>query len=115
MKNLMILMYLLFCLSGLILMKWGNTTSRWILFTIPTININITFISLIGYSCYVASFILYSIIISKNDISILVPFIGGIVNVMTVIAGIIIFGERITLNLLIGTLFIIVGSFIILK
>lgn len=63
----------------------------------------------LGLICYALSFILYTIILQKKDLSYIYPLSAGIINVVTVIAGVLILKEKINLMGIIGVVAIVIG------
>lgn len=74
-------------------------------------HLKFTLPSIIGYCCYIISFLLYTVVISKFDLSYIYPILGGITNIMIILIAILYFHERVTIFSLIGGAFIIVGVF----
>lgn len=81
--------------------------------TIPLINIKISIFSIIGYISYICSFLLYTIIIGKFEISKIVPIVGGIVNIIIAIVGALIFKEQINISTILGIILISVGVILV--
>ncbi len=109
MKYLLCMIYLLFSISGLTFMKMGSNQETKILFEIWGLKFTIQ--SMVGYSCYIISFILYTIVISKFDLSYIHPIIGGITNISVLVIAVLLFHERFTIFSLIGSVFIVAGVF----
>lgn len=107
MKYLLCGIYLIFSVTGLTFMKIGSSEKIEVIFSIMGLKFSIQ--SLIGYACYAVSFLLYTIIISKFDLSFIVPLLGGILNIVVLIIGVYLFKERATLLSILGTLLIIIG------
>lgn len=107
MKYLLCGIYLIFSVTGLTFMKIGSSEKIEVIFSIMGLKFSIQ--SLIGYASYAVSFLLYTIIISKFDLSFIVPLLGGILNVVVLIIGVYLFKERATLLSILGTLLIIIG------
>ena len=72
-------------------------------------SMNISLISLLGLFCYLISFILWMLIISRSDVSYIVPLGVACTNIAILIASNLILKETITTNALIGAVVIIVG------
>ena len=58
---------------------------------------------------YLISFILWTSIVAENDLSFIVPFSSAIVNVLSVILGVLIFHEHLNAYKLIGIAMAIIG------
>lgn len=105
--------YLCFSVSGLTFMKLGSLEGARELLTIPIINMKISGFSLVGYACYILSFLLYTYIVTKFDLGIIVPLLAGIVNVLVMIIAVLVFKEKFNIYSCIGVCMIIVGIFLI--
>lgn len=109
MKYILCLFYILFSVSGLIFMKSGSSNTDLVGVQIPIVNMMINKVSLFGYFCYGISFILYSFVISKFDLGVVIPILGGIINIIILLAAVFIFHESLTKYSLIGASVIILG------
>ncbi len=113
MKLWAIILYLLSGILGIVLLKFGGSQINLKpSFIIPIIDVRINYITLIGFICYAISFLIFVSIISKSEISIMIPAISGILNVLVVISGIFIFKEHATVYTLIGAFLVISGVFL---
>lgn len=108
MNYFLCIIYLLFSVSGLILMKLGSNQDLNY-FTIPFIQFRITWISAIGYFCYIISFLLYTTIISKFELSVIVPVLGGLVNIIVLLAAFFIFKESLSSTKIVGVILVCIG------
>lgn len=107
-KIFLVLIYVILTILGLILMKLGQNTG--------TISVNqgevlfsINYISLLGLISYILSFLLYTRIIVNFNLSFIVPVTAGIVQLLTLGLGIILFNETISKLSIIGVTLVIVG------
>lgn len=111
MKFVLVIVYLILTTSGLIFMKAGGNTG-----TFGMINRDITFaidwISLIGFACYLISFLLYTKIVVMFDLSYIVPICTGITQILILIAAKFVFKEEISLTGIIGAALVIAGVII---
>ena len=107
-KVICIALYIFLYLSGLILMKLGVNTGEFVL-NQGTITFSINVISLLGLVCYILSFLVFTSIVVKFDLSYIVPLTSGVVQVLTLISGFIIFKENISIKGIIGAILIITG------
>jgi len=110
MKYLLCGIYLILSVAGLTFMKLGAMDSENILFSV--FNISFTWKSILGYLFYAISFLIYSVVITKFDLSYIIPIVGGIANVMVLLVGVGVLNEVISGKSLLGTGFIIVGIFL---
>jgi drug/metabolite transporter (DMT)-like permease len=101
--------YVIFSVSGLILFKLGANSSQIGIIAKGILNLQISFTSLIGICCYLGSFIIYLLLISRNTITFFIPVITGIVYILILTASVLILKEKITLISLAGSLLILIG------
>ena len=101
--------YIVFAIAGSSLLKAGSSDKISSLFTVPLINLRVSAIMLIGFACYGVSFILYTILLSKNDLSFITPVITGCVYVLLMITAFVFFHEPITATKIIGSLLVLAG------
>lgn len=114
MKYLMIIMYLIFTVSGLILMKKGGNAGK-ISIGGGEFGFSISWISLLGFICYIISFLLYTrIIMMFESLSFISPICNGISQVMIVLASWLILKEKIT-GLNIGGAALIIAGVVIMN
>lgn len=100
--------YIICTIGGLILMKYSK---EGIVFSLQNgsfdLHINVTmFFALILYGI---SFLLWTGIVTKNDLSFILPFSTAIVNVLSVTAGILLFSESFSVTKALGIALAIVG------
>lgn len=114
MKIWAIILYLLSGVLGIILLKIGGSqASLKPSFTLPIIDIKLNWITIIGFLCYAVSFLVFVGIINKSTISIMIPAISGILNILVVLSGIFVFKEQASLYTVLGAFLIISGVFLI--
>ena len=111
MKIILIVCYLILTISGLILMKKGGNPGS-IAFENGNMNFGISLISLVGFVCYLGSFLLFTRLVVMFDLSYIMPICTGIVQVLTLIASNKIFKEEISIYGIIGASLVIVGIII---
>lgn len=104
-----ILVYLLLSVGGLVLVKLGSDTVN-IAIESGVFNFSMGIKAILGFICYVGSFVIYTFyIIRKFDLSYIFPIITGITQVLVILAGVFIFREHISLFGYIGIALIIIG------
>lgn len=109
MQIISIILYLIFTVGGLVLVKMGSDSIN-LAITNGIFNFSIGIKAIIGFILYVLSFLIYTFyIIKKFDLSYIYPIIAGITQVLVVIAGILIFKEHLSIPGIIGIVLIIVG------
>ena len=89
-------------------MKYGQNTGS-VLIESGSIIFSINYISLLGLISYILSFFLYTKIIVSFDLSFIVPVTAGIVQVLTLLFGIFLFKETISVLSIIGVVLVIAG------
>ena len=108
MRIIMIILYVILTVSGLILMKKGGNAGQ-----ITTgggeFGFTISWISAIGFLCYIISFLLWQKLLVTFDLSYIVPIATGIVQVIVLLMGIFVFKEQINAMGIIGSIMIIIG------
>ncbi len=114
MKYLMIVMYVIFTVAGLILMKKGGNAGK-ISLGGGELGFSISWISLLGFICYIISFLLYTrIIMMFENLSFISPICNGIAQVMIVVASWLILKEQIT-GLNVGGALLIIAGIVIMN
>lgn len=109
MKIVCIILYLLFSVGGLILMKLGANNIN-IAIKNGTFNFSMGINAILGFVSYIFSFLIYSFYIIKNfDLSYIFPILTGITQVLIIIFGILLFKEHISLFGFAGIFLIILG------
>lgn len=108
MKYLMILIYLTFSVSGLVLMKKGGNPGK-ISINKKNFSLSFSMISLLGFVCYLCSFLIFTKIVVMFDLSYIMPIVTGIVQVATLIVANKFFNEKISKKSLFGACLVIVG------
>ena len=112
MRLLMIIIYIIFTVSGLILMKKGGNAGK---LTIGSgeLGFSISWVSALGFICYIISFLLFTrIIMMFENVSYISPICNGIAQACIVIASIIFLKEQYSINTIGGALLIIAGVII---
>lgn len=107
-KYLLVFLFIVLTLAGLILMKLGGNVGT-ISFNESNIFLTFNIISLIGFVSYILSFLVYTNIVVKFDLSYISPVTSGITQVFTLLAGILLFNEIVSIKSIIGIVLIIVG------
>ncbi len=106
-------LYILLAVTGMLLIKYGASDSAHTFFKISGLNISVSNELLLGIFCYGISFLLFVFVISKSKISIMIPVLSGLINVVVVIASIVIFKEQVIKQQMAGVFLIIVGVLLI--
>lgn len=102
-------LYVIFAVLGSTLLKLGGLEKYKILFSVPFVNINISFVTFIGFICYGISFLLYTVLLNKYDLSFISPLTVALVYIFLMITAFVVFKEPITLMKLGGSGLILTG------
>jgi len=114
-KKMIVVLFILYVLlasSVLILFKLGSINPN-INLDILGFHISFSIKSLIGMFCYVCSFILWLIIVSRMNLTVAMPLSVAIVNTLVVVGSCIFLKERISLTQGIGIFIILSGVMIL--
>lgn len=110
---LMFILYFFFACAGMVLVKMGGKLANGTMFTLPILNLNISPLSLLGFTFYVFSFFLFATLLTRYELSFINPVMIGVVSILIFILAAIFFGETITLAKILGLAFILLGVWII--
>lgn len=105
---IMFIVYVLLASSGLILFKQGSLNPN---LSVSLFNHNISFSlnMILGLLCYVISFILWMLIVSKMNLTIAMPLSVAIVNTLVIVESCLFLKEKLTLMQAIGIFIVIIG------
>lgn len=101
--------YIILTISGVVLFKLGTQKDFLVSISTGVFNLKISLISIIGLVCYLCSFSMYMFLISKFDLTYIVPVTTGIVQVATFILATMIFKESVTVSKVVATGLILMG------
>ena len=107
MKYILILVYIFCTTSGITFMKLGGDSLH--LGIKGGLSFGVSWTTFLGLLFYLVSFLLWQRIVVKYDLSIIVPIVNGIVQVITLIIGHFIFKETLSVTSYIGTFLVIIG------
>lgn len=105
--------YFLSSCSGLVLIKYGSMIKDGIMLHIPIINLSLSIFSIMGYACYIASFLLYIVLIGRHELTFLNPFSVGVTSILIFVSAAIFFGEAITVAKVAGLALVLAGVVVI--
>lgn len=111
MKIVLVLLYLLFSIFGLILMKKGGNAGS-LSYNNNTVGLSINVISFVGLLFYIISFLLYTKVVTSFDLSYIIPIITGVSQILILLASWSILKETISKQGIIGAIIIIIGIII---
>ena len=103
--------YLALALMGMTLIKMGANDEENRLFQIA--GITITQKLILGELCYGLSFLMYTVVISKMQISLALPIVAAVNSVAIVIIGLTIFHEQLRVGQLVGIGIVLIGVLVI--
>lgn len=110
MKYLLTIIYIVFTTCGITFFKLGGDSLK--LSFNSGINFKIGWITTLGFGFYLVSFLLWQKLLVKYDLSVMVPIVTGISQIIIILVGYIIFKEKVNIQSLIGALVIIAGIII---
>ena len=107
MKYLLTLIYLVCTTGGLAFMKAGGDSLKL------SFNDGFTFkiglLTFIGFALYLVSFLLWQRMLIKYDLSVMVPIVTGMVQVIVLLMGLFLFHEWVSIVSLVGAVIVITG------
>jgi drug/metabolite transporter (DMT)-like permease len=114
MSNIILIIYALTSSLGLVLLKLGSKTGAPISFVDHKLQFNLGFYAISGVILYGLSFLIYTYLISKNDLGYIIPVSTALVYIFIFAASFIIFKETFTAIKIAG-IFFILGGLILLN
>ena len=109
---ILFIIYVALSASGLFLMKIGSEGAS-VAVVKHILKIDVNLVLLLGMLCYIASFLLFIFIISKNDISYIYPISAGVLNIITFFLGVAVLKEKADVPSVIGIVLITAGVVLI--
>lgn len=106
---ILIVVYIILTIAGVVLFKLGTQKDFLVSIATGVFTLKISLMSIIGLVCYLCSFLMYMFLISKFDLTYIVPVTTGIVQVATFVLAIMIFKESITVSKVVATGLILIG------
>ncbi len=101
-----VVIYILLTTSGLMLVKSGTLNIGVVS---GKLNVDISFITMLGMLFYCCSFLLYMVILQKFDLSFIIPVTTGVIYVVTFLAGVFFFKESVSMKEVIAASLIFCG------
>jgi multidrug transporter EmrE-like cation transporter len=105
--------FFLFTCVGMVFIKLGAQAGHPALITLPFLGLRLSLISIIGFLAYGLSFVLYSTLLTRFELSYLNPATVGITSILIFICAVIVFGEVITPAKLGGLTLILSGVLVL--
>ena len=112
MTALLFCCYLLFSVGGLTLFKLG-TSHPAIGFLEQSLHLKLSWLSVGGCACYIVSFLLYLILVSRSELSILFPIATGISCILVLAASAFVLKETVSPLNWIGAAVIVIGILLV--
>ena len=109
MQYIYLIFYVLLSVSGVTCFKLGSEKELSLTISAASFSLKISWLSVIGLAFYFCSFIFYMWLITKNQISYLIPVLTGISYVVTLIVSMLFLHERLTVPQLFGSALILLG------
>ena len=109
MRYIILIIYVLLSASGITCFKLGSEKEFSLAVSAGSLSLKVSWLSVLGLAFYFCSFILYMWLISKYQVSYLIPILSGISYVVTLAAAILFLHERLSLAQLVGSFAILAG------
>ena len=104
--------YLLFSVGGLVLFKLGTSCTA-VPFFERLLHLRLSWVSIGGGCCYVVSFLLYLLLVSRSELSILFPIATGVSCILVLIASALILRETVSPLNWAGAAVIVIGILLV--
>lgn len=114
MANAILLIYALTSSVGLVLLKLGSQTGAPVSIEAGKLTFNLGILAIGGIVLYGLSFVIYTYLISKNDLGYIIPVSTALVYIFIFIASFIIFKEAFTAIKIVG-ICLILGGLVLLN
>jgi small multidrug resistance pump len=114
MSNILLIIYALVSTSGLVLLKIGSSAGAPISLDDGKLSFNLGLYAISGILLYGLSFVLYTYMISKNDLGYIIPVSTALVYIGIFLASFFIFKEAFTAMKVVG-ICLILGGVILLN
>ena len=110
-KYLIIIIYIICTTLGITFMKLGGDSLHLSLQN--KLSFQVGYTTFLGLCSYVISFFLWQKLVVKYDVSLIVPVVNGIVQVIVLLVGHFVFKENLSMISLISSLLVILGIILI--
>ena len=104
--------FFLFTSAGMVFIKFGGQSHNTF-FTVPVIDFKLSTFSIIGFLLYGISFVLYSSLLQKYELTFLNPVTIGITAILIFFSGVVFFNETLTLVKVLSLGLILAGVLLI--
>lgn len=104
-----IIIYALLSVGGLTLIKLGSQNPLSISVGANGISLGAGWITLCGFVLYVVSFLIYTTLVTKNNLSYITPVSSAVVYILTLVVSLVVFKEQMTMVQWGGWCLILIG------
>lgn len=105
---ILITLYLFFTVSGLVLLKIGGQSFNFLIQS-GKVHITMPWKFILGFVSYVCSFMIWTFILQKFNLTYMYPILVGLAYVLVLFAGVFILQEKLTIFNIIGSAVILIG------
>ena len=105
----LIILYVILSCSGLTFMKAADSSDIGLRIS----NVFLSWKSIVGLCSYGVSFLIYMFVISKTQISIMIPLLSAVNSIIILVIGIILFKESMNAGQSVGVCLVVIGAFVI--
>lgn len=109
MAYLLATLYVILSCSGLVLFKLGSKVGISIGISAGTFSMKIGLVSIVGVICYISSFLLYLVLVSKFDLSKIYPITTGIIFIGVMVSSVFFLNESVKWTQILGSVLILIG------
>lgn len=109
MQFVTIILYAIISVGGLTLIKLGGSNPLSLEINHAGVSFGMGWLTLCGFILYVASFLIYMTLVSKNNLSYITPVSSAVVYALTLVVSLVIFKEHMSVVQWIGWCAILVG------
>lgn len=113
MNALLIVLYIVFAVGGSTLIKYAGINKLPILFSLPLVNMTISWATIAGVLFYGLSFMLYILLLTRFDLSFISPVTIGAVYILLMVTAAFVFSEQFTLMKVFGCTLILIGIILV--
>ena len=108
MDHVLLISYLFFAQTAVLLVKLGSPSTS-LTFQNGDLSISVNFKLLLGLCLYVCSFLLWIVVLSRNNLSVITPIITGANYIIPMVIGIALLHEKMSVQQWIGAAIILAG------
>lgn len=108
---ILFIIYVVLSSAGLLLVKMGSADNL-IRIQNSIFSFNMSLTSMLGMLCYLISFLLWMVIVSKSQISYIVPLGVAFTNLAILLGSVVFLHETLTIKIVIGAALIVLGVFV---